>query len=89
MTTCLICKNEKCANRGKPITYGWNCPEYFNNGYTNADHIRELSIKRLSEFLLHKVKCTACNAEHCDERFCLNLMKNWIQSPCEEPYNGI
>lgn len=89
MTSCLMCKNKECVNRGRPITYGWDCPAYFNNGYTNSDHIRELGDEKLSKFLLHKIKCTGCNAEHCDEEFCLNMMKDWLQSPCEERYDGI
>ena len=89
MTSCLICKNQECINHGRPITIGWVCEQYLNNGYTNADHIREISNEKLAKFLLHKVKCTGCNAEHCDEEFCLNMMKDWLQNPCEERYDGI
>lgn len=52
--------------------------------YTNADYLRGVNDENLAEFLLHKVKCTGCNAEHCDEKFCLTMMKEWIQRPYEE-----
>ena len=89
MSSCFICKNKECGNHGRSIIVGWDCQQYFNNSYTYADHIRELNNEQLSNFLLYKVKCTGCNAEHCSEEFCLNMMKDWLQSPCEEPYDGI
>lgn len=81
---CITCKNKACANHNKPIYFSWNCEKYFNNGYTNADHIREMSDDKLAEWLVHKIKCTACNAENCDKEFCINLMKEWVKYPCKE-----
>ena len=81
---CITCKNKECPNHNKSIYFDWDCKKYFNNGYTNADHIRELSDDKLSEWLVRKVKCTGCNAENCDEEFCINLMKEWVKYPCKE-----
>lgn len=49
----------------------------------NADYIRNMSDEEMAEWLVHKVKCTGCNAENCDEEFCINLMKEWIEYPCD------
>lgn len=45
----------------------------------NADSIRHMTNEELANCLVHDVKCTGCNAENCDEEFCLNLMRNWLQ----------
>ena len=50
---------------------------------TNADRMRSMNDEELAEWLVYKVKCTGCNAENCDEEFCLNLMNEWIKNPCE------
>lgn len=51
---------------------------------TNGDNIRSVNDEQLAELLVYKVKCTGCNAENCDEKFCLNLMKEWIKHSYEE-----
>ena len=85
VTYCITCKNKECINHNKSVVYyGWDCKNYFNNGYTNADYIREMGDEKLAEWLVRKVKCTGCNAENCNEEFCINLMKELVQSPCNE-----
>ena len=42
-TYCITCKNNECDNRNKPIYFGLDCEKYFNNGYINADRIREMN----------------------------------------------
>lgn len=81
---CISCKNKECPNHNKDIYFGWDCKKYFNNVYTNADHMRGMSDEKLAEWLVYKVKCTGCNAENCNEEFCINLMKEWIKYPCKE-----
>ena len=83
-TYCISCKNKECPNHNKSIYFSWDCEKYCNNGYTNADHIRRLSDDKLAEWLVRKVKCTSCNAESCNEEFCINSMKQLIEYPCEE-----
>lgn len=75
-TYCITCKNKECANHNKSIYFGWACEKYFNNGYTNADHIRQMSDKDLAEFLATKLPCEACD--------CPELMLKWLQSPTTE-----
>ena len=48
-----------------------------------ADYIRQMTNEELAKWLVYKVKCTSCNAENCDQEFCVNLMKEFIESPCE------
>jgi len=51
---------------------------------TNADRIRAMTDDdELALCLVRNVKCTGCNAEHCDEEFCLNFMKGWLKQPTE------
>lgn len=51
---------------------------------TNADKIRSMTNEELAEWLVYRVKCAGCNAENCDEKFCVNLMKEWIEYLYEE-----
>ena len=75
-TDCMTCKNRECPNHNQSIAFGWKCEKYYNNGYTNADHIRQLSDKDLAEFITLKMDCDICT--------CPQLMLKWLQSPCTE-----
>ena len=83
-TYCITCKNKECINHNRSIYFSWECKKYCNNGYTNADYIRQLSNDKLAEWLVRKVKCIDCNMENCNEESCINLMKQLIKYPCEE-----
>ena len=50
---------------------------------TNADYIRSLTNEEMAEWLVYKVKCMACDAENCESKFCVNLMKQWLEDLCE------
>lgn len=50
---------------------------------SNAEYLRSMANEEMAEWLVYKVKCTGCNAEDCDEEFCVNLMKEWIEYPYE------
>ena len=50
-TYCITCKNNECDNRNKPIYFGLDCEKYFNNGYINADRIREMNDEELAQWL--------------------------------------
>lgn len=52
--------------------------------HTNGDYLRNASNDEVAKFLVYKVKCTGCNAENCDEKFCIGLMKEWIKDQYEE-----
>ncbi len=73
------CQNTACT-KSFSITY----EAYGMKPLTNADKIRSMSDEELAEWLIYKVKCTGCNAENCNEEFCLNSMKEWIKCPYEE-----
>ena len=75
-TYCMTCKNRECPNHNKSIYFGWKCDKYFNNGYTNADHIRQISDKDLAEFLVTKLPYEDCDWPE--------LILKWLQSPCAE-----
>jgi hypothetical protein len=75
-TNCITCKNKECVNHNKSVYFSWDCKKYFNNGYTNADHIRQLSDKDLANFLTTKLPCAACD--------CTDLMLEWLRSPTTE-----
>jgi hypothetical protein len=51
---------------------------------TNAEYIRSMTNDEMADWLVHKIKCTGCNAERCDEEFCVNLMKEWLEYPHED-----
>lgn len=46
---------------------------------TNAERLDEMNVEEKAKYLVFKVKCTSCNAENCDEEFCLNLMRDWLR----------
>lgn len=50
---------------------------------TNADYLRNMTNEEMAEWLVYKVKCTGCNAENCDSKFCVSLMKQWLEDFCE------
>lgn len=79
---CITCKNKECANYGRSLYFDWSCEKYFNNGYTNADHIRQLSDKNLAEFLWQFDKEEIAR----ENEYFLTLRKllEWLQSPCKE-----
>lgn len=72
--------NQTACTKLYSVTY----EAYGMNPLTNADYIRSLGDKELAELLVYKIKCTGCNAENCDEKFCVNLMKEWIEYPYEK-----
>lgn len=45
-----------------------------------AEHIRSMGNDELAEYLVYNVKCTACAGVNCDEEFCLNLMREQLES---------
>lgn len=51
---------------------------------TNSEYIRDMTNEEMAEWLVYKVKCTGCNAENCDEEFCVDLMKTWLEEACQE-----
>ena len=75
-TDCITCKNRECPNHNRSISFGWRCDKYYNNGYTNADHIRQLSDKDLAEFLAKKLPDGFLDRPY--------LTLKWLQSPCTE-----
>lgn len=52
-TYCISCKNKKCVNYNKPITFSWDCEKYFNNDRTNADLIRSMTDEELAMWLVN------------------------------------
>lgn len=89
-TYCITCKNKKCINYNRPIYFGWDCEKYFNNGYTNADHIREMSDNELAKFLMQdwfvKDVCKNCEGEYdrCgDTEFCTKEILKWLKKTAE------
>ena len=79
-TDCMTCKNRECPNHNKSIAFGWKCEKYYNNGYTNADHIRQLSDKGMAEFLWQfEIEEVARESEHF---LTLRKLLEWLQSPC-------
>ena len=50
-------------------------------GETNAEHIRNMTDDELAEWLVYEIRCSACDAENCDEQYCLNVMKEYLEQP--------
>lgn len=46
---------------------------------TNADYIRSLTNEELAEWLVYKIRCSVCDAANCNEKFCINLIKRWLE----------
>ena len=89
-TYCMTCKNKQCINHNKSIYFGWDCKEYINNGYTNADRIREMNDDELAKFLMSdwfvKDVCKKCECEYdrCgDLEFCTEKILEYLKKPAD------
>lgn len=66
---------------GCPFCYvDWNleshCPLYKR---LHKCPLVEVDEQAIAEWLLSKFRCSACDAEYCDEDFCLNYVKQTLQ----------
>lgn len=72
-----------CGSAGEYIHFR-KCEDSLGDLINNSDRIRSMPDEELAEWLVYKIKCTGCNAENCNEEFCVNLMREWIESPYKE-----
>ena len=97
---CDNCTKYNDCSTGCGLT--WPCGAYVPKVTTNADRIRAMSDKELSEFLtnINPTNCQDCafsHGWHCqpdrddysDFEKCEEGRKRWLQQPAEEDENGV
>ena len=81
-----ICGHEMTKAEWK---HQWVChrcgrTQFIYDDITNAEYIRSLTNDEMAEWLVQKVKCTACNGNGCSYDWCVDHMKKWLKNPCKK-----
>ena len=74
-----VCGNEMTKAEWKGQYVCHRCGRTKHIYMTNAEHIRTMTNEEMAEYLVYKVKCTACSAKNCDREFCMNFMREWLE----------
>lgn len=85
MKTC-VCGHEmtKAEWKAQYICHRCGRTKPINEKITTADYLRSATNEEMAEWLLYNVRCTACDGEYCDELWCLNMIKQWLEEPYTE-----